>query len=160
LSAPESESEVSSNLTASAGGAGADTAASGLVLLRLTKLGKMVRLLRLLRLTRISTRAADAGHPLARQLRALLGNFFKSRAMWLLRHGLILLFVVHWSACVQFLIAGGTDDDAPQNTWVARAGMAAGDDDVPRHYSMAMLHAGMQIFAAGSGLVPPERTEE
>lgn len=63
------------------------------------------------------------------------------------------------SACLQYLIIGGSDSDVAADAWTERAGVPT-DGQFGRRYVMVLSHVQEQLFLGGVGLVPPERDIE
>ena len=63
-----------------------------------------------------------------------------------------LYLIIHWTACVQFLVVGGMDADVAEDAWTRRAGIRP-DEDVGRAYVVALCHCQLQLFIGDTGLV-------
>ena len=120
-----------------------------LLLLRLVKLGKLLRLVRLMRvslLTRITGESLE-----------LLTALLQWDGIWYVRQLVVLLFLVHWNACLQYFVA--LSNDFPVESWTVRGGVQE-LDSMGERYSASALHATSQMFAVSVGVVPPVRSEE
>ena len=126
-----------------------EAGSQGLLLLRLCKLGK---LLRLVRLTRVSGRLRAAGRG--------VGALRHSDVVWLSARAFALCCVVHWSACLLALVAGGATTPRP-GSWIARSGLAstAINDTTILIYAASLHHATL-LLGGGEGLVEAEQPED